>query len=190
MHEDSKRTKKRLKSSLCNTPLWNPLAKHIDSVANEALPAGRPRGEYAKEPLKSMKSPFVLLVILVTISLVRAQEKPGSTSDLVWIGKYIVEDVAMCVQCHTPRDNTGQLIRGEYLNGAPVAVSAPPYPGMKWALKAPAIAGLLGYTKEEGVCLLTRGITRDGRVPNPPMPPFRLSIPDAEAVVAYLKSLE
>jgi mono/diheme cytochrome c family protein len=105
-------------------------------------------------------------------------------------GKYIVEHVAMCVECHTPRDKTGRLIRDEYLNGAPVPVDSPPYPGMKWALKAPAIAGLPGYTKEEGVRLLTRGITSDGRTPNPPMPPFRLSIQDAEAVVAYLKSLE
>jgi hypothetical protein len=28
-----------------------------------------------------------------------------------------------------------------------------------------------------------------GRVPDPPMPPFRLSREDAEAIVAYLRSL-
>jgi hypothetical protein len=38
--------------------------------------------------------------------------------------------------------------------------------------------------------LLTEGITADGRVPNPPMPPFRLSHSDAEAVVEYLKSIQ
>jgi mono/diheme cytochrome c family protein len=140
-----------------------------------------------------MKLAFALFFFLIIVSLASAQEKRASTldgRDLVARGKYIVEHVAMCVECHTPRDETGELLRDKYLNGAPVSVDAPPYPGMKWALKAPAIAGLPGYTKEEGVRLLTRGITSDGRFPNPPMPPFRLSIQDAEAVVAYLKSLE
>jgi mono/diheme cytochrome c family protein len=115
---------------------------------------------------------------------------PSHHGDLVSRGKYIVRDVAMCVQCHTPRDENGNLIEDEYLNGAPVPVKEPPYPQINWAVKAPAIAGLIGYTKDEGVRLLTAGVTRDGRVPNPPMPPFRMSDRDAEAVVAYLKSLQ
>ncbi len=115
---------------------------------------------------------------------------PSKHGDLVSQGKYIVEDVAMCVECHTPRDQNGNLIADEYLNGAPVPVKAPPYRQINWAVKAPAIAGLIGYTKDEGVRLLTAGVTRDGRAPNPPMPPFRMSDRDAEAVVAYLKSLE
>jgi len=138
--------------------------------------------------LTSMKITFVLLVLLLIFSEADSQEKPRR--DPVGQGKYIVENVAMCVECHTPRDETGQLIREQYLNGTPVPLKGPSYPGMKWAVKAPAIAGLIGYTKEEGVRLLTEGITRDGRVPNPPMPPFRLSTQDAEAVAAYLKSLE
>ena len=135
-----------------------------------------------------MKMTFVLLVLLLISSQASGQEKPRK--DLVGLGKYIVDHVAMCVECHTPRDETGRLIREQYLNGAPVPVNGPPYPVMKWAVKAPAIAGLIGYTKEEGVRLFTQGITRDGRVPDPPMPPFRLSTQDAEAVVAYLKSLQ
>jgi len=43
---------------------------------------------------------------------------------------------------------TGASLRTEYLKGAPVPVKAPPYPQMKWPLKAPAIAGLPGYTDE------------------------------------------
>ncbi|MBI4527885.1 MAG: c-type cytochrome [Deltaproteobacteria bacterium] len=105
-------------------------------------------------------------------------------------GKYIVERVAMCVECHTPRDDNGRIIRTKYLLGAPVPVKAPPFPNMKWAIKAPAIAGLPGYTREEGIRLLTRGITASGRVPDPPMPAFRLNSTDAAAVVAYLKSLQ
>lgn len=103
-------------------------------------------------------------------------------------GKYIVEQVALCIECHTPRDEKGNLQRTEYLKGAPVLVKSP-FPEMKWALKAPAIAGLPGYTEEQGIRLLTEGVTRDGRKPDPPMPPYRLNRADAEAVVAYLKSL-
>jgi hypothetical protein len=136
---------------------------------------------------------LVILVLLFSASPALLQEKSVSSSDgtdFVSRGKYIVEDVAMCVECHTPRDQSGKLIRDEYLNGAPVPVKAPPYPQVNWALKVPAIAGLIGYTKEEGVRLLTTGVTRDDRVPNLPMPPFRMSVRDAEAVVAYLKSLQ
>jgi hypothetical protein len=34
------------------------------------------------------------------------------------------------------------------------------------------------------------GISRTGRPPRPPMPQFRLTRPDAEAVLAYLKSIK
>ena len=136
----------------------------------------------------SLFSFFPVFLFAASTGLVK--EHPPNQGDLVSQGKYIVEDVAMCVECHTPRDQNGNLIGDEYLNGAPVPVKAPPYRQINWAVKAPAIAGLIGYTKNEGVRLLTAGVTRDGRVPNPPMPPFRMSAQDAEAVVAYLKSLQ
>jgi mono/diheme cytochrome c family protein len=105
-------------------------------------------------------------------------------------GKYFAEQVAMCVQCHTPRDATGRLLRDKYLGGAPVPVESPPYTKTKWAMRAPAIAGLPGYTSEQGIRLLTEGITANGRRPDPPMPPFRFTRADAAAIVAYLKSLQ
>src|SRR5271170_326525 len=35
-------------------------------------------------------------------------------------GKYLVESVAICGQCHTPRDGNGNLDRARWLQGAPV----------------------------------------------------------------------
>ena len=105
-------------------------------------------------------------------------------------GKYIVEGVAKCVECHTPRDASGNLNANEYLRGAPIPVNAPPYKNMRWALKSPNIVGLPGYTEQDGVRLLTRGINRNGERPTPPMPQFRMTLEDARAVVAYLKSLD
>jgi mono/diheme cytochrome c family protein len=105
-------------------------------------------------------------------------------------GKYIVDHVAMCAECHTPRNEKGEILSTQYLKGAPIPLSPPPYPNMKWAIKAPGIVGLTGYTEQQGIRLLTEGITADGRVPDPPMPRFRLTRSDAEAVVRYLKSLK
>ena len=116
-------------------------------------------------------------------------DKAGNIEDGISRGKYLVERVAMCVQCHTPRNQTGELLETRYVQGGPVPVSAPPNFRIDWAYKAPAIAGLPGYTIQDGIKLLTEGITPDGRVPKAPMPKFRLTRADAEAVVTYLKSL-
>ena len=115
--------------------------------------------------------------------------KVGNIEDGISRGKYLVERVAMCVQCHTPRNQTGELLETRYLQGGPVPVSAPPNFRIDWAYKAPAIPGLPGYSIQDGIKLLTEGITPDGRVPKAPMPKFRLTRADAEAVVTYLKSL-
>ncbi len=140
-----------------------------------------------------MTKAFLTLVFsLATLWLAGAAErgnKAGSIEDGISRGRYLVERVAMCVQCHTPRSQTGELLETRYLQGAPVPVSAPPNFRIDWAYKAPAIAGLPGYTIQEGVKLLMEGVTPDGRTPKAPMPKFRLTRADAEAVVTYLKSL-
>src|SRR5450755_2097206 len=46
-------------------------------------------------------------------------EKSGAAGDIAR-GKYIVESVAVCGQCHTPRDSNGNLDRARWLQGAPV----------------------------------------------------------------------
>ena len=50
----------------------------------------------------------------------------------------------MCVRCHTPRNDKGRLIEAENLKEAPVPVKLPEYPRRKWAVRAPANAGLIG----------------------------------------------
>ena len=135
---------------------------------------------------------LTLAFSLMTLWLATAADrnnKAGNIEDGISRGKYLVERVAMCVQCHTPRNQTGELLETRYLQGGPVPVSAPPNFRIDWAYKAPAIAGLPGYTIQDGIKLLTEGITPDGRVPKAPMPKFRLTRADAEAVVTYLKSL-
>jgi mono/diheme cytochrome c family protein len=103
-------------------------------------------------------------------------------------GRYLTEQVAMCIQCHTPRDEQGALIVGRKFQGAPIPAEELAA-GRDWALEAPPIAGMAGYGRDEAVRLLAEGIARDGEPPAPPMPPFRMSEADAAAVYDYLASL-
>jgi hypothetical protein len=59
----------------------------------------------------------------------------------------------------------------------------------EWAIVAPRLAGSPPGTDEEFVHLLMTGISRTGQHLRPPMPQFRMNQADAEAVLAYLKSL-
>lgn len=108
---------------------------------------------------------------------------------LVARGKYIVEGLSRCGQCHTPRDSNGNPERNEWLEGAAVWLK-PAEAVEDWPLKAPRIAGVPPGTDPEMVTLLTTGIWRDGKPLRSPMPQFRMTQSDAEAVVAYLKSLQ
>ena len=113
---------------------------------------------------------------------------PGSPD--VQRGAYLVHHVAHCVACHSPRNENGDLLPQRLLKGSPVPVTVPPFPGWSWAPRAPALAGLPGWTDEEAVSFLRTGIIpRLGRPPRLPMPPFRFDEADARAVVAYLRSL-
>jgi len=56
-------------------------------------------------------------------------------------------------------------------------------------VRAPRIAGSPPDTNEDFIRLMTTGIARTGKPPNPPRPDFRMTRADAEAVLAYLKSL-
>jgi mono/diheme cytochrome c family protein len=127
----------------------------------------------------------------------KAQDKPSDNSKggassggqtVVEHGRYIVENVAMCELCHTPRDENGNPDKGHWLMGGPAQLR-PAYPSPYWALVEPRIGGRPPGTDADFIKLLTTGISRTGRPPNPPMPPFRMTRTDAEAVLAYLKTL-
>jgi mono/diheme cytochrome c family protein len=144
----------------------------------------------------------VLALSLVAISAVGQSDDavpgvapPAADGAQVERGRYLVEGVAMCAQCHTPRNESGELLMNQWLKGAPVPVTTPDGYA-KWAYKAPRIAGLPQHkaaTPElpsEFVTLMTTGINRDGKPPLSPMPQFRMTQEDAEAIEAYLRSLD
>jgi mono/diheme cytochrome c family protein len=104
-------------------------------------------------------------------------------------GDYIVHSVAMCVQCHSPRDRNGDLLMDQQFEGARMPVTSP-FPGKPFAFSTPRLAGLpAGWKEDELAHFLETGDTGDRQQPQAPMPPFRMSAEDARSVVAYLKSL-
>jgi len=103
-------------------------------------------------------------------------------------GRYIVEDVVHCAECHSSRDEQGNIVRSTRFLGGPIPF-VPPWPN-NWATWAPRNKGLAGYTDELAFRLFTEGsIGRRGSVLRAPMPRFRMTPQDAADVIAYMRSL-
>lgn len=112
--------------------------------------------------------------------------------DQVDRGKYLVEEVAKCQECHTPRTAGGTLDKTKWLKGSTLDF-APMHEVQGWHKTAPDLTGSSSLFKRWEAKGLTTFLmtTRNprGNKADPPMPDYHLSKEDAEAVVAYLKSL-
>lgn len=103
-------------------------------------------------------------------------------------GRYLVEEVAKCPECHTPRNARGELDHEAWLQGAPIWIM-PVRPIPNWADRAPALAGFPSFTEEQGERVLEKGIGPQGETLRPPMHIYHMNHADAKAIIAYLKSL-
>jgi len=103
-------------------------------------------------------------------------------------GRYLVEEVAKCPECHTPRDERGELRADAWLRGAPIWIK-PVAPISKWADHAPPLAGFPSFTEEQGERILEKGTGPEGEQLRPPMHIYHMNHGDAKAIIAYLKSL-
>ncbi len=128
----------------------------------------------------------ILLGIVTTVPLAAA-DKPAADA-LVARGRYLVEGIGLCADCHSPRNEKGEFVTAQWLRGAPIGFT-PAVPMPVWAPVAPPIAGLPSMTEAQAVKFLMEGTRPDGTMPRPPMPAYRLNAEDARAMVAYLKSL-
>lgn len=103
-------------------------------------------------------------------------------------GRYLVQRVGMCGDCHTPHDQHGP-IAGQELQGSTIPFK-PTVPMPVWATSSPAIAGLPQFSNDKAaMTFLTTGKDASGHFARPPMPAYRFNRKDAAAVVAYLRSL-
>jgi mono/diheme cytochrome c family protein len=103
-------------------------------------------------------------------------------------GAYIVNSVAMCPTCHTPHTSDGQLNQHQWLQGGPI-VYLPAKPTPNWPLYEPRIGGTLPTSDAGMITLLTTAVWIDGTELRDPMPKFHMNRADAEAVIAYLKTV-
>lgn len=102
-------------------------------------------------------------------------------------GKYLVEKIGMCNDCHTPMTPQGPDI-SKRLQGAEL-IFKPTVPVPNWVERSANIAGMKGWTEAEAVKFLTTGIDPNGKTARPPMPEYRYNKSDAQAVYTYLRSL-
>jgi hypothetical protein len=94
----------------------------------------------------------------------------------------------MCEECHTPRDDGGNLDESRRLQGAPIWIQ-PVHAMTDWANRAPGLAGFVGFTDAQGEDILERGVGPNGIAIQPPMHIYHMNQADAQAVIAYLRSL-
>lgn len=109
-----------------------------------------------------------------------AQSAP--TAGSVAQGKYLVTRAVLCSDCH------GANLHGQTLPFAP-AGKLPP--GMKFEKNAPNIVAMVSSgPADKWVRFFETGVDPAGKQPDIPMPRFRFNHSDAQALVAYLRSLK
>jgi len=148
-----------------------------------------------------MKDCSISLILVVSLASASgwcwlpACEAQTTNSALVERGRYLVEGVAICFECHSERDTTkpgwpiphGQAGGGRILFGA----------GTRDQLVAPNISpdketGIGLWSDSEIVGAIIGGVDRSGRALNPEMPYLYyrgLTAYDLRSIIAYLRSI-
>jgi hypothetical protein len=108
-------------------------------------------------------------------------------------GKYLVEEVARCQECHTPKTVDGKFDETKWLKGATLKVQ--PIDEMKgWHKTSPDLTStsrLWQSWADAGILkFLTTGLNPRGNPAGAPMPMYKMKPDDAQAIVEYLKSLK
>jgi mono/diheme cytochrome c family protein len=133
----------------------------------------------------------IIIAWLASAAFLQAAETNISSATAAQIehGKYLVERVALCGDCHSPRNDKGEFDRTQWLQGELISFK-PDHP-MPFAAIAPPIAGLPSFAKDEAALkFLETGTNAAGKLSLAPMPQFRFNHADALAVVAYLRTLK
>jgi mono/diheme cytochrome c family protein len=70
-------------------------------------------------------------------------------------GRYLVEEVARCPDCHAPQDSNGAPDHSRWLQGASMWIM-PVNSKLPWTLRAPDLAGF-SYSDQQAEDILERG---------------------------------
>lgn len=120
--------------------------------------------------------------------------KVESSPEKIARGKYLAQHVSSCIDCHSLRDFSklaGPLQPGTDGHGGTLFGKGEGVPGEVWSPNLTP-TGIGQWTDGEVLRAMTEGVSRDGRALFPIMPYRsygRMSREDAEAVIAYLRTL-
>ena len=132
------------------------------------------------------------LAFLVSIAVLLAVVPTFGQDPKTQRGKYLVEEVARCQECHTPKTDAGDLdttkmLKGAKLNIAPIATIT------GWHAASPDLTSTSALWQRWGddgmIKFLETAKNPRGGKAGPPMPAYTMKHEDADAIVAYLKSL-
>jgi len=119
--------------------------------------------------------------------------KVEKTADRIARGKYLANNVALCVDCHSTRDWTrfaGPLVDGTLGKGGETFDQRFGFPG-KFYSRNITPYGIAGYTDGELYRLITTGVTREGKPMFPIMPYSHYGKMDPEdiySIIAYIRT--
>jgi mono/diheme cytochrome c family protein len=137
----------------------------------------------------------VLLVLGIGLGCGGDDEDETTTQSPVERGQYLVNNVAACIDCHTPRDETGQFIPTMFLAGAPCFAELPNGSCLNTRNLTNHETGLANRTDAEIKRMIRDGVRPavTGDEPLSPVMPYyvfhNISDADLDAIVAYLRTV-
>jgi mono/diheme cytochrome c family protein len=138
--------------------------------------------------------PLALLGALLVAAIDAGAQAPDARLER---GRYLVEGILGCGNCHTPKSPDGQPIASRNLSGGAVTFSLPPFAGAASNITPDRDTGIGRWSDEDIKRAIVEGKRPNhGRLANTelgvvmPTPFFKALTPsDLEAVVAYLRSV-
>lgn len=132
-----------------------------------------------------------LRTALIAGLLVAVCGAPAVAGTPVERGRYLVESIAGCGNCHSPQDADGPIQGKELAGGAPI--KEPPFDAWPANITPDPKTGIGAWSDAEIVRAIREGVSRDGRVMGPPMPFWLyrdIADDDVQAMVAYLRTVK
>lgn len=123
------------------------------------------------------------------LSLVGGTALAADTQQLAR-GRYLVEGVVACGNCHGARNEKGQLVPEKGLSGG-MLFDEPPFKAYAANITMDAESGIGKWTAQQLARAIREGVRPDNSIIGPPMPVefYRhLSDEDLAAIVAYLRA--
>ena len=139
---------------------------------------------------------FVAVLALAALLAGCAAPPPPQTP--VDRGRYLVESILGCGNCHTPKDARGAPIDALNLSGGGIRITVPPFDVVASNITPDRESGIGRWSDAEIKRSIVEGMRpAHGRLANTPLAPvmavgfFKALLPeDLDAVVAYLRSVK